>query len=492
MLARRWLPFLLLASMVSGITAFVIADRRPPEYKATATLLIGLADQLPNRSEAMSAGQALARTYARTFDDSRIYAQAVQDLGLDGVSQGELQSNVKVFAVRDTQLVEVDVTWPAPDQAVRIANYLAQAFAERRRQEALEELEPTQQYIANRRAEIAQQLHNVRRSDYDAPETLILRSDLDQLIGREQALTLQSFDLRKQINVVSPASTAEQAGLPTSYIVLIAILVAAAVAAALAIIVEMFSPTQLPEDMAQQLGFQSFIALPALHQHTVRAWRTLIDYSNSTTAQVLRLLAGRLPASARYMMTGGIGKRTDSATVAVNLAAASAESGRRVLLVDANLNAPRLNALFEMAGSDGLNQVIYQGQSLESALLATPLPGVTLLGAGPVPPQTDKVDDPGQISSLIESLQDRFDLIIVDLHEPLQHRSASALVNLTEALILVVHQREATDTAMRPYSSWAQLKQFVVAPTLIVYNGIAPVEPSTPTSGHTLTLAQQA
>lgn len=480
MLAKRWLPFLLLASIVSGITAFIIANDRPQEYKATATLLIGLADQLPTRSDAVSAGQGLARTYARTFNDPRIYTQAVKDLDLKNVSPTMLQNNVSTFAVRNTQLVDIEVTWPQPDQAIQVANYLAEAFAEQRRQAALETLKPTQQYIAERRTDLEAKLRKVRAIDYDAPETSILSSDLDQLIGREQALVMQSFDIRKQINVVSSASTVERTGVSTSYIVLIALLVAAATAMGIAIAAEMIAPTRLPEDTAQLLGFQSSIVLPALRQQGVRPWRTLIDYSNSATAQMLRLLAGRVPGAAKYLLVGGIGKRTDSATVAANIAIASAESGRRVLLVDANLDAPRLNALFEMPESAGLNQVLYQERSIEGTLLATPIPGVTLLGAGPLLSQTDVVADPAQLSSLLATLHDSFDLIVVDLHEPLQHRNASGLVHLADALLLVAHKREATEAALRPYSGWVQTKEFDTPPTLVIYNGAASVAPSTP------------
>src|SRR5579859_1100535 len=85
-LARLWLPFILLGSIIAGGTVFVLSRNNPQQYKATAALMIGLADQVPTRSDAINAGQGLARTYAKVFDDPLLYAQAVDEMKIPGVT----------------------------------------------------------------------------------------------------------------------------------------------------------------------------------------------------------------------------------------------------------------------------------------------------------------------------------------------------------------------------------------------------------------------
>jgi MinD-like ATPase involved in chromosome partitioning or flagellar assembly len=175
----------------------------------------------------------------------------------------------------------------------------------------------------------------------------------------------------------------------------------------------------------------------------------------------------------------GIGKRTDSATVAAGLAAAYAERGKRVLLVDANLNEPRLDTLLGLHAGAGLHQVLRGKGSLKEALIPTPLTDVTLLAAGPLPAQSEKAQiSPEQISNLLEQLRGQFDLVIVDLFEPLQQRVASSVLADTDTLMLVAHEREISESSLRPYAIWSRQSTSAEMPTLVIYNGANGNDPS--------------
>jgi Mrp family chromosome partitioning ATPase len=484
MLLQRWLPLILLTSLVAGGTAFVLLQGRSQQYTAKATLLVGVADQQPNRQEAVNAGQGLARTYARIFNDARMFQQAIDDLKLQGVSSSELQKSVEVFAVRDTQLVDVQVTWNSADEAINIANYMGKLFAQSRQEQALSSIEPTRQFLAEQRTALEQQLNSVARSEYGNPQTELLQYELEQLSVREQSLQFQAFDIRRQIDVVAPASTATPVGLSTGRLMLIAVLASAALALGVAVAVELFVPTMLPQDVAKRLGLPNPVVLPRLKSRDAAAWRALSDFSGSGMAQALRLLPGRLRPDANVALVAGIGKRTDADTVASNFAAACAETGRRVLLVDANLGGQRLNTLLGVKPGPGLGELLTGDANLEQALVSSPLPGVTLLSAGAQP--KPGIVNPARFASLIEELGERFDLVVVDLIEPLQQQMASGMLNVTDALLLVVNKNDATEAVLRPYSAWAQQRAADWQPILVVYDGTgrgdngAPTVPSTP------------
>lgn len=491
MMAKRWLPFILLTAIISSLIVYVVAGNKPTQYRATATLLIGLADQVPNQSAAVTAGQGLARTYARTFYNAQLYQQAVEELNL-GVPAGQLQNAVKVFAVRDTQLVEVQGSWTTPEEAVRITNHMAAMFAKHRQDQAVASLKPTQDFVAEQRVNLAQALAAVPRAEYDSPQTISLRNELDNVVQREQSLIVQTFDIRKQIDVVSPASTAETTGIGSRSLASIALLVGGAVALGLCILAELFRPSTLPQETAQQLGLTWVVLLPRLKDTKAPMWRALREYSSSATAQALRLLPGRLSRNGKVAMIAGIGQRTDSASVAASLAAAYVESGRKVLLVDANLDAPRLDTLLGVKTAVGIQQVLHNPALLESALVSTTLPNVTLLsGKRPATADERAHVDAVQFSQLLKQLGDTFDLVIVDLFEPLQQSIGSGIISITDTTLLVAHEREVTEVALQPYSEWVHQKMDGQTPTLIIFNGTPQPAHSGSTSMPAPVLAQQ-
>lgn len=470
--ARRWLPFILLTCAISAGTAFFMTRGRMLEYQAIATLLVGIADQQPNRNDAVNAGQGLARTYARIFGDPQLYEQAAADLAIPGLSAGELQGSVKVYAVSGTPLIDVEVTRPTSDEAIRIANHMAQVFVEQRRAQSLAGLEPFITQTVEQRAAVEAALSQLRRSEYDSPEALGLRKEQEQLIIREQSLEAQSAEIVKQIDVASPASTSSRIGVESSQLILIATLIGATVAFAIAILAELLLPTMMVEDVVRRLGLASPVMLPR-SQSKDAAWRELLDRSNSPLSQAFRLLPGQMPADAKTILLAGLGKRTDATTVATNLAAAYAEEGRRVLLIDANVDQPRLGKLLNVEVSTGLQKAIQSSAKLDGALLATPIPGVSLMGAEPN--NAAPIEASGFVE-LLEQLEERFDLVIVDLFEPLRHSLAPRLINAVDATMLITNPAEATERTLKPYSTWLQQKMPDRQPTLVIYNGIAPIE----------------
>jgi capsular polysaccharide biosynthesis protein len=470
---KRWLPFIIAACIIAAGATFVMTRGRIPEYQATSTLLIGIADQQPNRNDAVNAGQGLARTYARTFNDAAFYERAVKDLGLD-FSAAKLQSGVKVFAVSSTPLIDIEVTWSSREEAVRFANYLATLFVEQRRSQSLAGLTQTLEETRQRRLTVEQRLSEIRPRDYDTPEAAALRKELDQLVLREQAIEEQASDVRKQIDIVSYASSTEKVGIANLQIAIISIVGSGAAALSLAILVELLMPTLLSEDIARRLGFSLPVYLRTRRKSQGKIWNVLRSSADSSTSQTLRLLAGRIPAEAKVVMVAGVGKRTDSSSVAISLAAACVEDGRKVLLLDANMDQPRLSALLNLPVTVGLQQLLQGKGQLDGALLATEITGVSLLGAEPNDSRASQsINESAMLAQLLTTLQERFDLIIVDLFEPLQHALSQRLITATDVLVLVAHEQAVRPAVLQPYGTWIQQKMPNQAPTFIIYNGDA-------------------
>lgn len=158
--------------------------------------------------------------------------------------------------------------------------------------------------------------------------------------------------------------------------------------------------------------------------------------------------------------------------VAVNLAAALAQVGRRVLLVDADMRCPRQHHALQVLNQQGLSHVI-TGQAELQACIQPTLENLDVLTAGAVPPNPVALLDSRRMQSLLQALTEQYDMIIVDAPPLAGYADASILGRMTDGILLVVRPgvvdyaqgRNAKDVLM-------QSQQQVLG---MVVNGVNPV-----------------
>lgn len=126
------------------------------------------------------------------------------------------------------------------------------------------------------------------------------------------------------------------------------------------------------------------------------------------------LVGGSLPQ--KFLVTSsmpGEGKTSTS----VNLALAFAQSDLRVILVDADMRKPRIHDIFGLKNRAGLSRLL-QGpiddQTVSQALQAGPLPNLTVLTAGPIPPNPSELLMTTRMKELLKLLEERCDILICD------------------------------------------------------------------------------
>lgn len=126
-------------------------------------------------------------------------------------------------------------------------------------------------------------------------------------------------------------------------------------------------------------------------------------------------------------------------TLAAGLAEAAAMlSGRRVLVVDGNLDRPALHRTFSASLGPGLAEVLLRGDQVSQCVQSTATPGLLLLSAGRHQGNLASAYDAPSLFGLIETLRAQFDLVIFDL--PPAHESSPAfrLAGLLDGVLLVV------------------------------------------------------
>ncbi|MFV0623711.1 hypothetical protein ACBY01_06845 [Sphingomonas sp. ac-8] len=119
------------------------------------------------------------------------------------------------------------------------------------------------------------------------------------------------------------------------------------------------------------------------------------------------------PDVRRSVALVGADPAADVATVAANLAVASAQFGWRTLLVDGDLAAPAQHRLFRLPGDAGLSTLLLQRAPAE--LQPTAIERLSLLAAGPAPASPTELIERQPLLDALDGVLARQRLVLLSL-----------------------------------------------------------------------------
>ena len=125
-------------------------------------------------------------------------------------------------------------------------------------------------------------------------------------------------------------------------------------------------------------------------------------------------------------------------TVALNLALSIAHSGRRVLLVDADLRLPTVADATGLEPKVGLTTVLIGRTNLTGATQHWGNAGLSVLTSGPLPPNPTELLGSSTMQKLIREMEEAYDVVILDAPPVLPVADATILTRYTDSLLLVV------------------------------------------------------
>jgi succinoglycan biosynthesis transport protein ExoP len=133
--------------------------------------------------------------------------------------------------------------------------------------------------------------------------------------------------------------------------------------------------------------------------------------------------------------------------VSINLAASFARSGKRVLLVDADLRRPRLQHAFEIEVEEGFSSWLLGARELHELVVPTAIEGLSLLPCGVIPPNPIELMTSGLSPERFAALQAEFDLVVFDTPPVGIVSDACVLGSLVDRVLFVVRSF-ATDRGL--------------------------------------------
>ncbi len=160
-------------------------------------------------------------------------------------------------------------------------------------------------------------------------------------------------------------------------------------------------------------------------------------------------------------------------TLIVNLAASIAQSGKRIVLVDADMRRPRLHKMMGLpANLIGLASVITGDAALGDAIQETVVPGLSVLPCGPLRPNPAEMLTSPRFKTVLEELRSQYDFVLVDTPPLLVVTDPCVVAPRVDGVVLAMRMtKKSRATAERAKEILGTLGVKVLG---VVVNGVTP------------------
>jgi capsular exopolysaccharide synthesis family protein len=168
---------------------------------------------------------------------------------------------------------------------------------------------------------------------------------------------------------------------------------------------------------------------------------------NSTIAEAYKQLrtslllstAGHAPKT--LLVTSG-NPGEGKTTTAANLALSLAQTGARVLVLDADMRSPRIHTTFDIVNVAGLSTALSRDVSeldILALIACQEDTGLHVMSSGPIPPNPAELLGSVQMKKLLQTLSANFDHIVIDSPPIANITDGVLLATLVDGVVLVVH-----------------------------------------------------
>jgi len=144
----------------------------------------------------------------------------------------------------------------------------------------------------------------------------------------------------------------------------------------------------------------------------------------------------------KSLLVTSSGPAEGKSTTIANLAVVYAQTGKKVLLIDADLRKPTVHYTFRLDNLRGLSNILVGETSLDQAINRADVDNLDIISSGPIPPNPSELLASRKMERFLEEAKMAYDIVIFDTPPVLAVTDAQILANLVDGTILVVRSKE--------------------------------------------------
>ncbi|SDF64494.1 polysaccharide biosynthesis tyrosine autokinase [Klenkia brasiliensis] len=392
--------FLLVGALVGPGLALGVSLLQTPMYVSNTQLFVS-ATEVVSTSDAFQGSQLSAQrvaSYARLLQGEDLASRVVDDLDLS-VTPATLAQRISAVPVVDTVLIDVSVEDPSPRQAQRIAEAVGVEFSN-----LVDELEATGETGAAPPVRVTVTDRPNLPDSADSPK--IARNLAIGLAGGlflGAAVSILRLRLDRTVRDAEDASALS--GSPVIGVIV----------------------------RDEALAAQHTIERNGVGRSAegYRQLRTNLQFLNIDEPPKVIMVSSAVPSEGKT-------------TLAVNLALSLVEAGRSVTLIEADLRRPRVTRYLGMVGGVGLTNILTGSAAVEDVEQPYGDGDLTVIAAGPTPPNPSELLSSSHMFSLIDDLRVKNDFVLLDAPPLLPVADASGLAVLVDGVVLSLRYGSTT------------------------------------------------
>jgi succinoglycan biosynthesis transport protein ExoP len=395
LLGARWKP--MVGGLLLGIAvALAVIQLSTPQYASTATLLVSARNS--GAAATVEANElAIQRmpTYVELARSERVAQDVVDGLQLP-LTRDQLLRMVTATVSPGTSLLTIGVTAADPNRAAAVANAIAQRIVARSGE--LEQPPP-------------------------APAPAPAPGISAQVVADALPATSPVFP--------QPVPT-----------VVLGALLGLLAAIVLLVLRRALAPRITHRRQLGRVLQAPVLATVARDRGAGRHPLVVRDEPRGARAEVYRRLRatlqpGSTESAAKVVMVTSPSPGDGSTSVLCNLAYVMAETGQRVLVVEADYDRPRAADWFGVSRAVGLTDVLTGTARLDGLVQPTP-GGVDVISSGGIPANPGQVLASPLLAAFLHEARLRYHVVLVDVASVLRVADATVLAPLVDGIVLVV------------------------------------------------------
>jgi capsular exopolysaccharide family len=401
-------------ALIFGLGSFYVFFMQKPKYEATATVIVSSDKSNANLPGEVATNKNLIDTYTQVVKSHRVLDKVKSDMSTE-LTYSDMLDMIGVSAIKGTEIINITTTDRDAEFATKMTNKIAEHFVKEIAKiyndrninvldSAVTPTEPAnikivrQEIIAfaaglivsvsilflvfyfDRSVKTSEQVE----SQLHLPvigKIHMIDAEKERLKRRQHALALKAKKEAKEDDSAENAENNEE-----------------------------ISEEDLSSELILKNNPKSIIS------EDFRTVRTSLDFS----------LVGRNNNSLVLTSTA---PNEGKSFVSANLAIAFANTGKKVLLVDADMRLGRQHEIFELSNQAGLSNLLVEtaGDRLRKYVQKTEIENLSVVTRGVTPPNPAELIDSKQMEKFIATVKSKYDYVIID---------SAPVYNLADSLII--------------------------------------------------------